>query len=392
MRRGKAGSGSRTCASCLRFLQGLCNELNSMHRDASTRLDESTPRGRLTRWAVAVGAPLLAALVSRVLDPFVAPYTTPPYMLAVMIAAAYGGIGPGLLASAMATLCLAWIDVGGRFSFNLAPGEIAEVIVFLVAAVLVSSLAAARSAAQHRLEKALQDLAALDRAKDEFIATMSHELRTPLTSIQGWLQLLHNGNLDDDTRALAMRSIEESTQTQRMLVDDLLDVSRIVLGKLTIEREVAVLNDAVAGAADVIRPMAEEKSIRIQYEPARETLVVRGDLQRLKQVVWNLLSNAVKFTPRHGRITVSLHARGRRGIIVVTDDGTGIEPEVLPHVFDRFRQGTGATRKGGLGLGLAICRHIVEEHGGSIAIHSDGPDRGTAVTVEIPLIDARGSA
>lgn len=347
---------------------------------------------RVIRWAAAVAAPLLAAAVSRVLDPFVAPYTTPPYMLAVMIAAAYGGMGPGLLASAIATLCLAWIDVGGRFSFNLGPGEIAEVIVFLVAAVLVSSLAASRNAAQHRLERALQDLAAIDRAKDEFIATMSHELRTPLTSIQGWLQLLRNGHLDDDTRALAMRSIEESTQTQRMLVNDLLDVSRIVLGKLAIEREVVLLNDAVAGAADVIRPMAEEKSIRIHCDLGRQTLVVRGDPQRLKQVVWNLLSNAIKFTPRDGCITLTLNARDGRGIIVVTDDGAGIEPAVLPHVFDRFRQGTGATRKGGLGLGLAICRHIVEEHEGTIAIHSDGPGQGTAVTVEIPLIDTRGSS
>lgn len=253
---------------------------------------------RVTRWAVAVGAPLLAAVVSRVLDPFVAPYTTPPYMLAVMIAAAYGGMGPGLLATAIATLCLAWIDIGGRFSFNLAAGEIAEVIVFLIAAVLVSSLAAARNAARHRLQKVLDDLAAIDHAKDELIATMSHELRTPLTSIHGWPQLLRDGDLDDDTRALAMRSIDESTQTQRMLVDDLLDVSRIVLGKLTIEREVLVLNDAVAGAADVIRPMAEETSIRINRELARQTLVVRGDPQRLQQVVWNLLSNAIKFTPQ----------------------------------------------------------------------------------------------
>ncbi|MEO8380662.1 MAG: HAMP domain-containing sensor histidine kinase [Acidobacteriota bacterium] len=347
---------------------------------------------RFTRWAVAVAAPLLAAAVSRALDPFVAPYTTPPYMLAVMITAAYGGMGPGLLASAIATLCLAWIDVGGRFSFNLAPGEIAAVIVFLIAALLISSLAAARNAARQRLEKALQDLASIDRAKDEFIATMSHELRTPLTSIHGWLQLLHGADLDEDTRALAMRSIEECTRTQRMLVDDLLDVSRIVLGKLTIAREVLVLNDAVAGAADVILPMAKEKSIRFDRELARQTLVVRGDPQRLTQVIWNLLTNAIKFTPPGGCITLTLEARDRRGVIVVTDNGSGIDPIVLPHVFERFRQGTGAPRKGGLGLGLAICRYIVEEHGGSIAIHSDGPDRGTAVTVEVPLIDARATS
>lgn len=346
---------------------------------------------RVSRWAVAVATPLVAAAVSRVLDPFVAPYTTPPYMLAVMVAAAYGGMGPGLLASAIATLCLAWIDVGGRFSFDLAAGEVAEVVVFLIAAVLISSLAAARNAARHRLEKALQDLAAIDRAKDEFIATLSHELRTPLTSMTGWLDLLRRNELDDETRALAMESLEQSIQAQRMLVDDLLDVSRIVLGKLAIERHVVVLNDVVSEAVAVIRPAGVEKSIALEWNDRGPPLVVRGDQRRLKQVIWNLLSNAMKFTPEGGRIVLLLDRRRDRATIVVTDDGDGIEPGVLPHVFDRFRQGSTGTKKGGLGLGLSICRYVVEEHGGTISIHSDGPGHGTTVTVEIPLIDERSA-
>lgn len=348
--------------------------------------------GRFSQWTVAVATPLLAAAVSRALDPIVAPYTTPPYMLAVMVAAAYGGMGPGLLASAIATLCLAWIDVGGRFSFNLAPGEIAAVVVFLIAAVLISSLAAARNAAQHRLQKALDDLAVIDRAKDEFIATLSHELRTPLTSMTGWLALLRKNELDDATRALAMESIAQSVRTQRMLVDDLLDVSRIVLGKLTIEREIVVLNDTVAEALEVVRPAATEKAIHFEREIAPRLLVVRGDAQRLKQVVWNLLSNALKFTAEDGRILLKLEVRDRGAVITVIDDGAGIETTALPYVFDRFRQGEGAMKKGGLGLGLSICRSIVEEHGGSISIHSDGPGSGTTVIVGIPLIEERTNA
>jgi signal transduction histidine kinase len=174
-----------------------------------------------------------------------------------------------------------------------------------------------------------------------------------------------------------------------MLVDDLLDVSRIVLGKFTIEREIVILNDVLNEAVAVVRPISVERSIALECEIEGRPLVARGDPRRLKQVIWNLLTNAMKFTHEGGRVRVRLERRRERGTIVVADDGAGIEASVLPHVFDRFRQGTGSVKKGGLGLGLSICRSIVEEHGGSISIHSDGPGSGTTVTVEVPLVDER---
>lgn len=337
------------------------------------------------RWLVAVAAPLVAAMIALALNPYLPPRTTPPYMLAIMVAAAYGGAGPGVLATGIATACLVWFDFGNTGSFVIDRRDLIDMAVFLTASLLISSLAAARTAAQKRLRDALAELSAADRAKDEFIATLSHELRTPLTSIAGWTAILQKNGIDGETRALAVQSIAQSTRTQKMLVDDLLDVSRIVLGKLHVHREVMDLNEPVAEALDLIAPAAEARSLRLGRELAREPLVVCGDAQRLKQVVWNLLSNAVKFTPAGGEITLTSCRRGDLAVIEVRDNGEGIDPAVLPQLFERFRQGASGPKKGGLGIGLSVSRFIVEEHGGSVRAQSEGIGRGTVVTVKIPL-------
>jgi signal transduction histidine kinase len=221
---------------------------------------------------------------------------------------------------------------------------------------------------------------------DQFLATVSHELRTPLSAILGWTQLLRSGSLGREKQERALATVERNAQVQAHVVDDLLDVSRILSGKLQVDRELTDLAGAVAAAVDTVRPTAQAKGVHLDIDIDAAETTVSGDSARLQQVVWNLLSNAVKFTPAGGR--VSLRVARARGLVEVsvTDTGIGIAPHFLPHVFDRFRQADAgsARRRGGLGLGLSIVHHVVEAHGGTVEAFSDGPDQGSTFVVRIP--------
>jgi PAS domain S-box-containing protein len=223
------------------------------------------------------------------------------------------------------------------------------------------------------------------RAKDEFLATVSHELRTPLASILGWSRLLRRGGLSPEKQARALETLERNARAQTRLVEDLLDVSRIVSGKTRLNVEAADLGRIVESAVDSLRPSADARGVKL--EVAVQPCTLAGDPERLHQVLWNLLSNAVKFTPRGGRVAVSLEERERIATLTVSDDGQGIRPDFLPHVFERFRQAdaTATRAHGGLGLGLAIVRHLVELHGGTVSASSEGEGRGSAFTVQLPL-------
>ncbi|HTP50351.1 MAG TPA: ATP-binding protein, partial [Anaeromyxobacteraceae bacterium] len=225
------------------------------------------------------------------------------------------------------------------------------------------------------------------RAKDEFIATVSHELRTPLNAVLGWARLLRSGRLDAAATARAIEAIERSATTQAQIVDDLLDVSRIVRGQLKLDVRQVDLAAAVEAAADTVRPAANAKSITLSLDLAPGAGAVRGDPARLQQIVWNLLANAIKFTPSGGRVEVRLYREADRVRLVVKDSGAGIEPTFLPHVFERFRQADSSPTRthGGLGLGLAIVRHLVEAHGGAVAAESAGKGKGAVFTVDLPL-------
>jgi PAS domain S-box-containing protein len=229
-----------------------------------------------------------------------------------------------------------------------------------------------------------------NRLKDEFLATVSHELRTPLTAILGWSRMLQGGTLETETAIRAVDSIKRNAKAQAQIIDDILDVSRIITGKLYLELHPIELAPVLESAINVVRPTAEAKGIQIEVDFEPEPAAVPGDTNRLQQVFWNLLSNAVKFTPAGGRVMVKLRQVNSQAEIEVTDTGQGITADFLPFVFDRFRQqdSTSTRQHGGLGLGLAIARHLVEIHGGTISTRSPGAGAGATFTVRLPLVSS----
>jgi PAS domain S-box-containing protein len=226
-----------------------------------------------------------------------------------------------------------------------------------------------------------------NRLKDEFLATISHELRTPLTAILGWSQMMRTEQLGGDSAVKAFETIERNARAQAQLIDDLLDVSRIITGKLRIDVRQVDPNSFVEAAIGSVRPAAEAKGVRVQKIMDTGVVTVSGDPVRLQQIVWNLLSNSIKFTPRGGRVQVRLERVNSHIEIAVSDTGAGISPEFLPHVFERFRQADGRTTRqhGGMGLGLAIVRHLVELHGGTVRAESPGEGQGSTFTVLLPV-------
>jgi PAS domain S-box-containing protein len=245
-----------------------------------------------------------------------------------------------------------------------------------------------------REQEARQTAEQANKIKDEFLATVSHELRTPLNAILGWSNLLRNGKMDSQATTHAVEVIERNARSQSQLIDDLLDVSRIITGKLRLEIRSVELSSVIEAAVDAVRPAADAKNIRLQTFLDTKTATISGDAERLQQVVWNLLSNAVKFTPKNGRVQIKLERVNSHIEITVSDTGKGIEPEFLAYVFDRFRQAdqTSSRAQGGLGLGLSIVRQLVEMHGGTVQVESEGENMGSSFIVNLPLSIASSHA
>jgi signal transduction histidine kinase/CheY-like chemotaxis protein len=234
--------------------------------------------------------------------------------------------------------------------------------------------------------EAREEAERISRLKDEFIATLSHELRTPLSAILGWSQLLGRGLLEDHEIQEAVTSIERNARAQTQLIEDLLDMSRIISGKMRLDVQTVDPRAVIESAVETVLPAAEAKSIRVETVIDPMTGTFSGDSNRLQQVIWNLLSNAIKFTPHGGSVKVLTHRDGANVEIAVCDTGQGISAEFLPHVFDRFRQADGSTtrRHGGLGLGLAIVKQLVELHGGRVEARSDGDGCGSMFVIMLP--------
>lgn len=276
--------------------------------------------------------------------------------------------------------------LGGLFFGHEKPGVFTEraeqIVVGLAgqAAIAIDNARLFESA-----ERARQAAENANRLKDEFLATVSHELRTPLNSILGWSSLIRSGSLDSEMQTRALETIERNARAQQQIIEDILDVSRVITGKLRLEIARINLAQIIEAAIESITPSATAKSIRLETELHANEGIVNGDEHRLQQVIWNLLSNAIKFTPKGGTVSVKLSRSDSHVEIVVQDSGKGIEPDFLPHVFDRFRQADASTTRVYGGLGLAIVRHLVELHGGTVSASSAGANQGATFTVRLPV-------
>lgn len=273
-------------------------------------------------------------------------------------------------------------DRAGRTAVVTTVAGVGLALVLAVAATLLLNQAIVE---RGRADAARVAAEAADRAKDEFLAVLSHELRTPLTSVLGWARMLRSSDLGEADRRHALDVIERSVRLQATLINDLLDISRFMRGGVRLDLQSVELAATIEAAVDTVRRDAEAKGVKLACTLGASPVALIGDPSRLQQVVGNLLTNAVKFTPAGGRVTVQVERDDRRARIIMSDTGKGISPDFLPHVFDTFRQGEAAHAEGGLGLGLAIVRRLVELHGGTVQAQSDGKDKGSVFTVTLPL-------
>jgi signal transduction histidine kinase len=314
------------------------------------------------------------------------------FVPAVMISAWYGGRLGGVVATGMSVLLqLAFVLNPDRASWWPSPSDALTVLIFAGVGISIGFVTADRRRAERERERALlgaeaarHDAEISSRLKDQFLATLSHELRTPLNAVLGWARMLVNHQVEDSKVSAALAMIERNAQAQKQLVDDLLDVSAIVSGRLRLDPRDIDLAEVVRAAIDSMKLSFEARQLRIdqQLEPVR----IVGDPDRLRQVVWNLLSNAAKFTPEGGDIYIRLERDSTTARLSVRDTGRGIGAEFLPHVFEPFRQADSSITRasGGLGLGLSLVRHLVEAHGGTVSVSSEGPMQGTTFMVALP--------
>ena len=330
---------------------------------------------------VSVGSALALDLIFR---PQLEAHRYAPFIFAIILVAFFGDIGSSLLATLLALVATNYFDALVEHRVRLDADDLVQLVIFVTIAVSINVLATRRKRAERQLARANAELRKLDSAKDRFIAAVSHELRTPITVIQGWAQILSHAD-GEMMRLPAAAAIEQSARAQARLIEDLLEMSRLVMNKLQLQKSRVDLSNIVIEAAAMIRPAAEAKHIDVKVAVPREECVVDGDSVRLEQILWNLMQNAVKFTPAGGQVELRLASDGRFARMTVSDDGDGITADLLPHLFDPFRQGDGAASKGGLGLGLAISRQLAAAHGGTIEAQSDGAGKGAHFTVRIPL-------
>jgi signal transduction histidine kinase/CheY-like chemotaxis protein len=249
-----------------------------------------------------------------------------------------------------------------------------------------------RAAAVERADAARRAAEEASRLKDEFLSTASHELRTPLNAIVGWIHVLKMGFTDEEQRRKAVDAIDRNAKIQTRLIEDLLDVSRMIQGRVALTLAPTDLRSIVEAAVVILRPAAAAKGIAVDVEGPDDVLPVLGDEHRLQQVVWNLLANALKYTSRGGKVTVVTGSEGNRAIVRVSDTGEGIDSGFLPHVFEPFSQGASSTMRTGLGLGLAIVKRLVDLHGGHITVESNGVGQGAVFSVSMPMAEGGAAA
>jgi signal transduction histidine kinase len=352
----------------------------------------------MSGWVQALVVPLASSLAAlgaaMTLKAFGASQVFFLFLPAVMISAWYGARTGGLVATAICVLLqIAFVLPRDSADWLPSPGDGLSVLIFTGVGISIGFVTADRRRAERDRERALlgaeaarHDAEISSRLKDQFLATLSHELRTPLNAVLGWARMLVNRQVEDEKVPAALAMIERNAQAQKQLVDDLLDVSGIVSGRLRLDPRDIDLAEVVRAAIDSMKLSFEARQLRIdqQLEPVR----IVGDPDRLRQVVWNLLSNAAKFTPEGGDIYIRVERDSTTARLSVRDTGRGIGAEFLPHVFEPFRQADSSITRtsGGLGLGLSLVRHLVEAHGGTVTVNSEGPMQGTTFMVALPRV------
>jgi signal transduction histidine kinase len=350
----------------------------------------------MSGWVHGFAVPLAAALVAlgaaMALQAVGASQVLFLFVPAAMISAWHGGRIGGLVATGMSALLqLAFVVKPDGATWWPSPGDALSVLIFVGVGISIGFVTADRRRAERERERALlgaeaarHDAEISSRLKDQFLATLSHELRTPLNAVLGWARMLVNHQVEDSKVPAALAMIERNAQAQKQLVDDLLDVSAIVSGRLRLDPRDIDLAEVVRAAIDSMKLSFEARQLRIDQE--LEPVRIVGDPDRLRQVVWNLLSNAAKFTPEGGDIYIRVERDSTTARLSVRDTGRGIGAEFLPHVFEPFRQADSSITRasGGLGLGLSLVRHLVEAHGGTVTVSSEGPMQGTTFMVALP--------
>ncbi|HEY6842963.1 MAG TPA: HAMP domain-containing sensor histidine kinase [Thermoanaerobaculia bacterium] len=331
---------------------------------------------KTARYALAVIAVGVAFAIDMVFSRAMAEHRYAPFLLAIILVSFFTDRSTALTSTLLAIVATNYADYLLEHTLRIDSADVVQTAIFITTAMSISILTA-------RLAKANAELRELDRSKDRFIAAISHELRTPVTVIMGWAGILRETD-GEEFRQTAAAAIEQSARAQARLIEDLLDMTRLLLGKMHLQLEPVKLDLVVRQAAEMIRPAAEAKSISLSVSVPEHACVVRGDSVRLQQICWNLLQNAVKFTPASGRVSIELACRDRVAEICVADSGPGIARDLLPRIFEPFRQGDGAEEQGGLGLGLAIVRELVSAHHGTIEAQSEGEGKGARFAVRLP--------
>lgn len=349
-----------------------------------------TGANRLVPYGVAIGCVVTAFLLTNVLWPWLEPHPTSIFLAAVTVTAWYGGLRPSLMATALAILVEDYFFIAPFHSLEMNFENIVRICVFVLVALLISWIDSARKRAIAERDRSItlehQARTAAETAnhvKDEFLAMVSHDLRTPLNVILGWVRMLRSGKLDAKATADALDKIERNAELQQRLIEDLIDVSRIAAGKLRIDPQVVDLRKVIEEGLNAVALAAKAKHIEVRRLDRQQNLLVIGDSYRLQQVVWNLLSNAIKFTAERGHIELALTKVEQYARVTVCDSGRGIDADLLPYIFETFRQGE--NDRNGMGLGLSIVRHIVELHGGHVYAESAGKDQGSTFTLNLPL-------
>jgi signal transduction histidine kinase len=344
------------------------------------------------RAAISIGSVLAASIVSIVVRPLTHAAASPLFVAAVTASAWLGGLSAGLLATLLAAVALDAVMASSWPSFTLTEDAVAQLVVFVFVALFVSTLDHARRRAESQREELLErertaraDAEEANRAKDEFVTIVAHELRTPLTAIVSWSAAMSDARLGPALASRALEAIRRNATLQARVIADLVDLSRLGRGRLALQLDAVDLCGVVTAAVEALTVTATSRGIKVVADLSATYPRVYGDAARLQQVVGNLLGNAIKHSDCGTSVSVTLDAVGSTARIVVTDEGHGIAPELLPHVFEPYRQGEGG-ESSGLGLGLAIVRQLVELHGGRVEAASRGVGHGACFTVWLPAM------